>query len=242
MAQIIRYSETPVGPYDELALLPGYFNGVGPDGEKRKDFRVTGIWVSQEATLMNGRKNWNIPKSVTPSPCSLFDCMEPTLTGSFARHLARFSFTPSGPDSKALKVEVFPADTSSTRPFFSASIQPINYTPSFPFSSTWLGYLGMSTKILQPPLPEGKPANVVVGTDKWMRSNPTIKSSKAKMVWIDIKQPDDVSKHTGSGTGEGDSLLAKKGNENWWPGLRRWHLGMYCPDAVLELDEPEILE
>ncbi len=62
MAQIIRYSDTPVGTYDELALLPGYFNGVGPEGKKRKDLRVTGIWVSQEATLMNGRRNWNIPK------------------------------------------------------------------------------------------------------------------------------------------------------------------------------------
>jgi len=62
MAQIIRYSETPIGPYDELAILPGYFNGVGPAGEKKKDLRITGTWVSQETTLMNGRKNWNIPK------------------------------------------------------------------------------------------------------------------------------------------------------------------------------------
>ena len=64
MAQIVRYTETPVGPYDELLILPGYFNGVGTAGEKRKDLRITGIWVSQEATLMNGRRNWNIPKQV----------------------------------------------------------------------------------------------------------------------------------------------------------------------------------
>lgn len=62
IAQIIRYSDTPVGTYDELVLLPGYFNGVGPEGKQKKDLRVTGIWVSQEATLMNGRRNWNIPK------------------------------------------------------------------------------------------------------------------------------------------------------------------------------------
>lgn len=61
-AQIIRYTDTPVGSYDELAVLPGYFNGVGPNREKKKDLRITGIWVSQETTLMNGRKNWNIPK------------------------------------------------------------------------------------------------------------------------------------------------------------------------------------
>jgi len=67
MAQILRYSETPVGPYDELALLPGYRNGVGPEGSKLKDSRIMGIWVSQETTLMNGRRNWNIPKFDLPS-------------------------------------------------------------------------------------------------------------------------------------------------------------------------------
>lgn len=65
-AQVVRYSESPVGTYDELAILPGFFSSDGPDGKKRKNSRITGIWVSQEATLMNGRKNWNIPKYV---PC-----------------------------------------------------------------------------------------------------------------------------------------------------------------------------
>ena len=64
MAQIIRYSETPVGPYDELAILPGAFSGVGRDGGKKRDSRITGIWVSSKETLINGRRNWNIPKSV----------------------------------------------------------------------------------------------------------------------------------------------------------------------------------
>ena len=61
-AQIVRYSETPAGTYDELVILPGFFSGVGSDGKKYKDSRITGIWVSQETTLMNGRRNWNIPK------------------------------------------------------------------------------------------------------------------------------------------------------------------------------------
>lgn len=63
-AQIVRYSETPAGTYDELVILPGFFSSVGPDGSKKKDSRITGIWVSQETTLMNGRRNWNIPKYV----------------------------------------------------------------------------------------------------------------------------------------------------------------------------------
>ena len=65
--QIIRYSETPVGTYDELLISPGFFSHVGSDGKKREDARITGIWVSQETTLMNGRKNWNIPKYASPT-------------------------------------------------------------------------------------------------------------------------------------------------------------------------------
>lgn len=69
MAQVIRYRETPVGEYDELALLPGCFEG--PDG-KENDLRITGIWVSSKQSLMNGRNNWNIPKSInTPRRCDL---------------------------------------------------------------------------------------------------------------------------------------------------------------------------
>ena len=61
-AQIFRYSDTPVGAYDELAIIPGSFEAPESVGCKGKHMRITGIWVSQETTLMNGRKNWNIPK------------------------------------------------------------------------------------------------------------------------------------------------------------------------------------
>ena len=61
LVQIIRYSETPVGAYDELVILPGAF---GDAKGKGKDLRITGIWVNLEASLWNGRWNWNIPKYV----------------------------------------------------------------------------------------------------------------------------------------------------------------------------------
>ncbi len=51
MAQIIRYSETPVGAYDEFALLPGYFDSPGGG----KNTRITAIYVSQADTCYNGR-------------------------------------------------------------------------------------------------------------------------------------------------------------------------------------------
>ena len=163
------------------------------------------------------------------------------------RHLARFNFTPADPATSApVKVEVFRADPNSTQPFFSATIHPINYLPAFPISSTWLSYLGISTYILQPPLPEGEPSDLVVGTNDWKRSNPILKSERAKMVWIDMKQPDEGRRNGEAAVGqeEGNALLDKKrkGYENWWPGMRRWQLGVICENATLELGEPEVLK
>lgn len=63
--QIVRYSESPVGPYDELVIMPGDFevpvlngggSGEGSGGKKKvkKNSRITGIWVSQKDTCWNG--------------------------------------------------------------------------------------------------------------------------------------------------------------------------------------------
>lgn len=244
-AQIVRYSESPVGTYDELAILPGFFSSDGPDGKKRMDSRITGIWVSQEATLMNGRRNWNIPKYATRLHV-LLCYVNANLNTVLYRHLARFKFTPLDPStSSPVKVEVFRADPCSTQPFFSASIHPISYLPAFPMSSTWLSYLGISTYILQPPLPEGDPSEVVVGSEDWKRSNPILKTKRAKMVWIDMKQSDEGRKGVRAAVaqGEGATLLTKHEEvyENWWPGMRRWHLGMILEDAILKLGEPKVL-
>jgi hypothetical protein len=58
MVQVIRNSESPVGPYDELLLVPGEFEyEVQQGGQmvKKKNLRVTRIWVSQKQTCWNGR-------------------------------------------------------------------------------------------------------------------------------------------------------------------------------------------
>ena len=55
MIQIVRYSDTPVGPYDELLIIPGNFE-VPTGGEKGKSrLRITRIYVSQRDTTYNGR-------------------------------------------------------------------------------------------------------------------------------------------------------------------------------------------
>lgn len=62
LLQLLRYTETPVGPYDELAIMPGYFEydkGKGKGEEKKekkkgRNMRITAIWVSQRETCWNG--------------------------------------------------------------------------------------------------------------------------------------------------------------------------------------------
>lgn len=64
MVQIIRYSDTPVGPYDEMLLVPGSFkyrsggsSRTGQSTKEQKSVRVTRIYVSQKQTCWNGRKS-----------------------------------------------------------------------------------------------------------------------------------------------------------------------------------------
>jgi len=56
---LVRYHESNVGPYDELLFIPGKFRMNG-----RTLYSVTRIFVSTEASVVNGRRNWGIPKHV----------------------------------------------------------------------------------------------------------------------------------------------------------------------------------
>ncbi|KAF9445545.1 hypothetical protein P691DRAFT_675398 [Macrolepiota fuliginosa MF-IS2] len=111
LVQLVSYSESPVGEYDELIYIPGrwkYSNGeVG--------FRITRIYVSTKESTENGRRNWNIPKQV-----------------------ANFDYRP-GPDGTTTFSVTLPGPGST--PFFKASIRPIPLLSSLsiPFSTTILG-------------------------------------------------------------------------------------------------------
>lgn len=62
MLNLLRYTETPVGSYDELLMMPGNFEtplaveegGGKGTGKKAKNMRITVIWVSQKNTCWNG--------------------------------------------------------------------------------------------------------------------------------------------------------------------------------------------
>ena len=58
-----------------------------------------------------------------------------------------------------------------------------------------------------------------------------------------MKQPDEKINEAAISHEQDDALLKTKGkgHENWWPGMKRWHLGMIWEDTKLELGEPEIL-
>ncbi|KAL4972649.1 hypothetical protein BDW66DRAFT_169443 [Aspergillus desertorum] len=96
---VIRYEDTDVGPYDELILIPG--RAVNPETGK-KEMRISNIYVSTDASVWNGRRNWNIPK-----------------------HRARFEWAPVGTDT-ALRVyhpENTPVPLDPKTPFFTVLLQ-----------------------------------------------------------------------------------------------------------------------
>ena len=56
-----------------------------------------------------------------------------------------------------------------------------------------------------------------------------------------MKQPQSHPEMASEGQEEGDALLQKRPKEeNWWPGLRRWHIGLWFENAALDLGWPEI--
>lgn len=56
---LVRYNDSPVGPYDELLLVPGCYQF----GDTTY-YRISQIYVSSMASVINGRRNWNVPKKL----------------------------------------------------------------------------------------------------------------------------------------------------------------------------------
>ena len=54
---LVNYADSNVGPYSELLFIPGKFDYKG-----KKWQTISKIYVSSEASIVNGRKNWGIPK------------------------------------------------------------------------------------------------------------------------------------------------------------------------------------
>ncbi len=57
LVMFVDYAESPVGPYQEVLYIPGR---TEVDGQRR--WRIQRIYVSTWASVVNGRRNWGIPK------------------------------------------------------------------------------------------------------------------------------------------------------------------------------------
>jgi hypothetical protein len=234
---VVRYSDTPVGPYDELILVPGNFtvpqrsNGALPKIPK-KALRISRIYVSQRTTVYNGRLNWNIPK-----------------------HLGRFDFSApvtqagSSPPS-SLTVKVFPPDSrdgDGVAPFFSCTMTPWRWLPAIPTNTA---YVPMSILNIQPPLPE--PAGritaatfeseletpidpydiskkneeaLVVGTERWAGFELQARS-RTRGCWVQMSEQPNTE----------DEEQREEGK--WWPkGLKPWSVGVWMEGGVFEIAE-----
>ncbi|KAI0820330.1 hypothetical protein BC628DRAFT_1397743 [Trametes gibbosa] len=121
---LIRYSESPVGPFEELAIAPGEF----ANPYQKPSHRVTRAYVSSMKALVSGRHNWGLP-----------------------RELAQFSFTPSLEYPDATEVRIFPAISPTEfapEACFAALIKPVSWLPAIP---TNLSHFSRVT-LCQPPL------------------------------------------------------------------------------------------
>lgn len=56
---LVRYTTSPVGPYDELLLVPGCYQF----GDATY-YRISQIYVSSIDSVINARRNWNVPKKL----------------------------------------------------------------------------------------------------------------------------------------------------------------------------------
>lgn len=60
LMMFVDYADSAVGPYHELLFIPGRFDfGAG-----RKCFSISRIFVSSMDSVINGRRNWGIPKEL----------------------------------------------------------------------------------------------------------------------------------------------------------------------------------
>ncbi|KAF6798264.1 hypothetical protein CMUS01_15722 [Colletotrichum musicola] len=221
MIQVIRYTESPVGPYDESLIVPGFFKYNHTDAgvvTEKENVRVSRIYVSQKYTCWNGRKNWNIPK-----------------------HLARFDWTEK--DNGETSVEIYPHDTTgdpnesspSEKPWFRATFKP-DLVGGLPFSTDLYKILGINATLAQPPLPSADGAHdELPGTDQWALTVPGQVTNNAAVGIFDLDQGDgDVE------DGKATNAVGDEYFPNFWPGLLRYNVGIKLENATITFSEPEV--
>ncbi|KAK4498336.1 hypothetical protein PRZ48_010994 [Zasmidium cellare] len=233
--QIIRYTESPVGPYDEMFIIPGFFEYEN-EGKVERNVRVSRIYVSQKYCVWNARKIWNQPK-----------------------HLANFDWTTNADGSESVKV--YPYDTTgdeteshpSTKPWFQmvySFLLPENLNlnlgilnldldlnPEIPFSSDLYGLLGINATLIQPPLPQGNDSfgALASGGEFWKSVVPGQFSDKTSVGTMNLDQSG------GDGEEESVNAVGDEFEEAFWPGLLKTSVALKMEDATLTFSEERVL-
>lgn len=60
LMMFVDYISSPVGPYHEILFIPGFFKFE----DDTKHFSISRIFVSSQDSVINGRRNWGIPKEL----------------------------------------------------------------------------------------------------------------------------------------------------------------------------------
>ncbi|KAK7438626.1 hypothetical protein VKT23_017959 [Stygiomarasmius scandens] len=205
---LVRYSDTPVGPYDELGYSPGRFRYA--DGTV--GFRTTIMLVSSQASTLNGRRNWNIPSQY-------LQCLEQLQKfNDGIEQVASFQYKSLSNGSWSLSVSEVGEEST---PFFNVTVNPIPFISKIPipFNS---GLFGSMFSYAQPPLPQG-PLPEEVGTDKWAFFKPNTTG------WLHLVNiiPEIVSKD--------EKRKKVVGNGINFPAVVPKGFGMCLEDMVIEL-------
>ena len=93
VVMFVDYAESPAGPYRELLYIPGRF--TLPDGQHA--WSVTRIYVSTWESVVNGRRNWGIPKDHADFRRSYSGTGETVSAHVGGREIARLQLAARGP-------------------------------------------------------------------------------------------------------------------------------------------------
>lgn len=218
-----------VGPYDEIIFVPGLFHRH-KTGKDELDYHlsITRIYVSADASTINGRRNWSIPKCVSfrispRPPCFRSPLASLTASTPPRRHTALFSWTPSSPGGTLLTIS-HPSSPSS--PFFRCLLRDSALTPfSVHIRTSWLEWRlskwlmqGYSAWLYQPALQgvhgaeeekvkkareTGQNLEALVGSEEAYRFTPPA-TAWSRLAKIEVAPPmDGKEEEDWSGFGDG---------------------------------------
>ncbi|KAI9796561.1 MAG: hypothetical protein M1833_006125 [Piccolia ochrophora] len=154
--QIARYTETPIGPYNEITFLPGQFNVSGVRNDFQHPYqRLTRVYVDSPLAAYNLRANWGIPA-----------------------HLAKFEiFEPDKAKPGAI-IKVYPPGATEEKPFFTADFNGPGVPPE-PFATNATEpFAKYATGFAQPPLPSAEKLELVA-TDNWLLTKAVVSTETA---------------------------------------------------------------